>query len=82
MVKRPANHTKPKPRRIVRHVWIHEPPLTTYQALLIGTQVRAGVTWAYVAYIDREESDPRLVCSWVKARFVTYAPSEPGELSY
>lgn len=25
MVKRPANHTKPRPRRKTRHVWVHEP---------------------------------------------------------
>jgi hypothetical protein len=82
MVKRPANHTKPKPRRVVRHVWIHEPPLTTYQGLLIGTQARNGVTWAYVALIELEQSEARLVCRWVNERVVTYVPSEPGDLPY
>ena len=82
VVKRPANHTKPKPQRLVRHVWVHEPPLTTYQGLLIGTQTRGGVTWAYVAVIEQEDSEARLVCRWVKERFVTYVPSEPAELPY
>jgi hypothetical protein len=82
MVKRPANHTTPKRRRTIRHVWIHEPPFGTYQGLLIGTQARSGVNWAYVAFIDFEETDPRLVCRWVRERFVTYVPSEPGDLPF
>lgn len=82
MVKRPANHTKPERRRVVRHAWIHEPPLTTYQGLLIGTRARNGVSWAYVAVIELEQSEARLVCRWVNERFLTYAPSEPGELPY
>jgi hypothetical protein len=82
MVKRPANHTKPRPRRKTRHVWVHEPPLTVHQGLLVGTQERSGVTWAYVAFIATEESDPHLVCRWVNARLMTYVPSEPGDLPY
>jgi hypothetical protein len=82
MVKRPANHTKPKRKRIVRHVWIHEPPLTTYQGLLIGSQTRAGVDWSYVALIDMEDTHAILTCRWVRSRFVTYVPSVPPELSY
>lgn len=82
MVKRPANHTKPPPKRTIRHVWIHEPPLMTYQGLLIGTQARAGIEWAYVALIEQEQSEARLVCRWVKERFVTYVPSQPSELPY
>ena len=82
MVKRPANHTKPKPQRLVRHVWVHDPPLATYQGLLIGAQTRAGVAWAYVAVIEHEDSEARLVCRWVKERFVTYVPSVPAELPY
>lgn len=40
------------------------------------------MTWAYVAFIATEESDPHLVCRWVNARLMTYVPSEPGDLPY
>lgn len=82
MVKRPANHTKPMPKRVVRHVWIHEPSLATYYGLLIGTQARGGVGWAYVALIDNESADARLVCRWVQERFISYVPSEPPAMPY
>lgn len=32
--------------------------------------------------IEQEDSKARLVCRWVKERFVTYVPSEPPELPY
>lgn len=82
MVKNPANHTKSKPKRVVRHVWVHDSPTLNYPGLLIGSQTRNGVDWSYVALIDKEETQAVLTCRWVMSRLVTFVPSEPGELSY
>lgn len=74
MVKRPANHTKPRPRRIVRHVWVHESPTVTYQGLLIGSQSRNGIDWSYVALIDHEDTHAVLTCRWVRSQLVSFVP--------
>lgn len=63
-------------------MWVHESPTVTHQGLLIGSQSRNGVVWCYVALIDHEETQAVLTCRWVKARFVSYVPSMPPELSY
>lgn len=80
MVKRPANHTIPKAPRVVRHIWVHEPSLETYYALLIAPPTQSG--WAYVALVENETSDVRLVCRWVPERFISFVPSEPPALPY
>jgi hypothetical protein len=82
MVKRPANHTKPKPERVVRHVWVHESPTLNWQGLLIGSQTRNGIDWPYVALIDMEQTQSVLTCRWVLSRHLSYVPSSPPEMPY
>lgn len=82
MVKRPANHTKPRPERVVRHVWVHQSPTRNWQGLLIGSQLRNGVDWSYVAMIDHEATTAVLTCRWVQTRRISYVPSTPPEMPY
>jgi hypothetical protein len=80
MVERPANHTKPKPERVVRHVWGYESPTSSWQGLLVGSQCRNGADWSYVALIDKEQAQAVLTCRWVLSRHLSYVPSAPPEM--